>query len=295
MQCNQCQSINGQGRKFCKDCGAKLLQVCSECDFENEIDDKFCGRCGVKLSDLSDGTKPLAKANKGLGQDIRRVTIWFCDIAGFTKLSNSHDAETIHSLLEQFFEGVDGIVHSFGGTIDKHIGDNVMALFGAPVAHENDPERAVCAALSVHDWVKDLSITLSIDIRVHIGIATGRVVAGGSGSAHHQTYTVIGDSVNLASRLEGVAKSEETIISEGIQKEIGSSIKVEDIGLHEIKGFSEPVRAWRVQPETKYNPFNDTTEGIFVGRKEELNKFNKTLNELSTINSGNIDLWLHLL
>lgn len=287
MQCNQCQSINGQGRKFCKDCGAKLLQICPECDFENEIDDKFCGRCGVKLSNLSGGTKPSAKINKELGQDIRRVTIWFCDIAGFTKLSNLHDAETIHSLLEQFFEGVDGIVHSFGGAIDKHIGDNVMALFGAPVAHENDPERAVCAALSVHDWVKDLSITLSIDIRVHIGIATGRVVAGGSGSAHHKTYTVIGDSVNLASRLEGVAKSEETVISEGIQKEIGSSIKVEDIGHHEIKGFSEPVRAWRVQPETIYNPFNDTTEGIFVGREEEIKYFKETLNEINSINTGN--------
>ena len=288
MQCNQCQSINGQGRNFCKDCGAKLLQICSECDSENEIGDKFCGRCGVKLSDLSDGIKPIAKIDKGLGQDIRRVTIWFCDIVGFSKLSNLHDAETIHSLLDQFFEGVDGIVHSFGGTIDKHIGDNVMALFGAPVAHENDPERAVCAALSVHDWVKDLSIMLSIDIRVHIGIATGRVVAGGSGSAHHQTYTVIGDSVNLASRLEAVAKSEETVISEGIQKAIGSSIKVEDIGRHEIKGFSEPVRVWRVQPETKYNPFNDTTEGVFVGREEEIKIFYETLCKIRKINSGNI-------
>ena len=288
MQCNQCQTINGQDRNFCKNCGAKLLQICSECKFRNETDDKFCGRCGAKLSDLSDGAKPLAKIDKGLGQDIRRVSIWFCDIVGYTELSNLHDVETIHSLLEQFFEGVDGIVHSFGGTIDKHIGDNVMALFGAPVAHENDPERAVCAALSVHDWVKDLSITLSIDIRVHIGISTGRVVAGASGSAYHQTYTVIGDSVNLAARLEAVAKAGETIISEGIQKGIGSSIKVEDFGHHKIKGFSEPVRAWRVQSETKYNPFNDTTEGFFVGREEEIKKFNETLSKINTLNSGNI-------
>ena len=260
MQCNQCQSINDRGRKFCGSCGAKLSQICSKCNFSNDNDDKFCGGCGAKLQDLSDDTHASGKINKELGQDIRRVSIWFCDIAGFTTLSNVHDAETIHSLLEQFFEGVDGIVHSFGGTIDKHIGDNVMALFGAPVAHENDPERALCAALSVHDWVKDLSTTLSIDIRVHIGIATGRVVAGGSGSALHQTNTVVGETVNLAARLEGLAKAEETVISDGIKKAIGSSINSEDIGNHKIKGFDKPVKVWRVLPETKYNPLSDTTE-----------------------------------
>ena len=288
MQCNQCQSINDRGRKFCGNCGAKLLQICSNCNFSNDIGDKFCGGCGAKLQDLSDDTHASGKINKKLGQDIRRVSIWFCDIAGFTTLSNVHDAETIHSLLDQFFEGVDGIVHSFGGTIDKHIGDNVMALFGAPVTHENDPERAVCAALSVHDWVKDLSTTLSIEIRVHIGIATGRVVAGGSGSAHHQSYTVIGDSVNLAARLVGLAKSGETVISDGIRKEIGSSINAEDIGNQKIRGFSEPVKVWRVLPETKYNPLNDTTEGIFVGREEEIKTFDETLNKINASASGNV-------
>ena len=193
MQCDQCQSTNEPGRKFCGTCGAELFLVCPACDFNNKTDDLFCGGCGQKLTRSAIDIDRAPEVPKKLEQDIRRVTIWFCDIAGFTTLSNSHDAETIHSLLEQFFEGIDGIVHSFGGTIDKHIGDNVMALFGAPVAHENDPERGVCAALSAHDWVKDLSTTLSIDIRVHIGIATGRVVAGGSGSAHHQAYTVIGD------------------------------------------------------------------------------------------------------
>ncbi len=288
MQCNQCQSTNDRGRKFCGNCGAKLLQVCSKCNFSNGSDDKFCGGCGEKLQDLPDDTHASAEINKELGQDIRRVSIWFCDIVGFTTLSNLHDPETIHSLLEQFFEGVDGIVHSFGGTIDKHIGDNVMALFGAPVVHENDPERAVCAALSVHAWVKDLSTTLSIDIRVHIGIATGRVVAGGSGSAHHQAYTVIGDSVNLAARLEGLAKAEETVISDGIKKGIGSSINTGDFRNQKIKGFSNLVKVWRVLPETKYNPLNDTTEGIFVGREEEIKTFDETLNKINTSTSGSI-------
>ena len=288
MQCDQCQSRNEPGRKFCGTCGAELFLVCPACDFNNKTDDLFCGGCGKKLTRSAIDIDRAPEVPKKLEQDIRRVTIWFCDIAGFTTLSNSHDAETIHSLLEQFFEGIDGIVHSFGGTIDKHIGDNVMALFGAPVAHENDPERGVCAALSAHDWVKDLSTTLSIDIRVHIGIATGRVVAGGSGSAHHQAYTVIGDSVNLASRLEGLAKAGETVISDGIKKAIGSTIKAEDIGSHEIKGFSKPVNVWRVLPETKYNPLNDTTEGIFVGREEEIKIFQEALKKINNSSSGSV-------
>ena len=288
MDCSQCQTVNDQGRKFCGNCGAELRQICGKCSFSNDFDDNFCGGCGAKLQDPPADAKPSTKKRKELNQDIRRVSIWFCDIAGFTKLSSSHDPETIHSLLEQFFEGVDGIVHSFGGTIDKHIGDNVMALFGAPVAHENDPERAVCAALSVHDWVKDLSTTLSIDIRVHIGIATGRVVAGGSGSAHHQAYTVIGDSVNLAARLEGLAKAGETVISDGIKKAIGSTINAEDIGEQIIKGFSKPVKVWRVLAETKYNPLNDTTEGIFVGREKEIKIFHEALSKIPTSSCGEV-------
>ena len=148
MQCDQCQSRNETGRKFCGTCGAELFLVCPACDFNNKTDDLFCGGCGKKLTRSAIDIDRAPEVPKKLEQDIRRVTIWFCDIAGFTTLSNSHDAETIHSLLEQFFEGIDGIVHSFGGTIDKHIGDNVMALFGAPVAHENDPERGVCAAVA---------------------------------------------------------------------------------------------------------------------------------------------------
>ena len=288
MQCDQCQSTNEPGRKFCGTCGAELFLVCPACDFSNKTDDLFCGGCGQKLTRSAIDIDRAPEVPKKLEQDIRRVTIWFCDIAGFTTLSNSHDAETIHSLLEQFFEGVDGIVHSFGGTIDKHMGDNVMALFGAPVAHENDPERAVCAALSVHDWVKDLSTTLSIDIRVHIGIATGRVVAGGSGSAHHQAYTVIGDSVNLAARLEGLAKAEETVISDGIKKAIGSSINAEDIGEQTIKGFAKPVKVWRVVAETKYNPLNDTTEGIFVGREKEIEIFHEALSKINNSSCGEV-------
>lgn len=288
MQCRQCQSANEPGRKFCRNCGAELLLVCSACSFFNKIDDNFCGGCGEKLSLALLATDHQPNLDNALEQDLRRVTIWFCDIAGFTNLANFADAEAIHSMLNQFFEGVDGIVHSFGGTIDKHIGDNVMALFGAPVAHENDPERAVYAALSVHDWVADLSKRLSTDIRVHIGIATGRVVAGGSGSAYHRSYTVVGESVNLASRLEDLATAGETLISDEIRREIGSRINAEDLGFQSMKNYNEPVKVWKVLPETKYNPLSDTIEGIFVGREEEIKSFKEVLDRQGPVANGSV-------
>ena len=282
MQCSNCNTANDPERNFCRSCGAGLKTNCDSCGFTNDVGDSFCGGCGVSLLGHTVPEDPA----QDLEQDLRRVTIWFCDISGFTKLSEDHDPETIHALLNQFYEGVDGIVHSFGGTIDKHIGDNVMALFGAPIAHENDPERAVSAAFSVHDWMKDLSTSMGIEVRTHIGIAAGRVVAGGTGSTHHKSYTVVGDSVNLASRLESLAEAGETIISEEIRRELGDTVPAVAMGTQNIRGLSEPVKTWRVMAETKYNTYESSTEGIFVGRKKELSVFQTTLNALQSNDHG---------
>ena len=127
----------------------------------------------------------------------RQVTALFADISGFTRLSNTMDAEEIHAMLNGFFASVDEVVRRYGGTVDKHIGDAVMAVFGAPVAHTDDPERALRAALDIHQAVD----RLVPPIAVHIGVAAGQVVASTTGSAEHAEYTVTGDSVNLAARL----------------------------------------------------------------------------------------------
>ena len=142
----------------------------------------------------------------------RQVAVLFADISGFTTLAAERDAEEIHQLLNRFFAAVDVVVQSFGGSIDKHIGDAVMAVFGAPVAHTDDPERALRAALALHDAAAELEPPL----RVHVGIAAGQVVASATGSAAHQEYTVTGETVNLASRLTDLARAGETLISASV-------------------------------------------------------------------------------
>ena len=134
----------------------------------------------------------------------RPVTVMFADISGFTTLSGEIGAEATHELLNAYFAAVDGIVERYGGHIDKHIGDNVMAVFGVPVAHTNDTERAVRATCDVHVAMTDLSDNLLRPIEAHIGIASGEVVAIGTGSDLHSEYTVTGDSMNLAARLQDV-------------------------------------------------------------------------------------------
>ena len=136
-----------------------------------------------------------------LGGERRQVTVLFADISGFTRMTSEQDAEEIHRRLNNYFEAVDGAIRRFGGNIDKNIGDAVMAVFGAPIAHSDDPERAIRAALDMHQAAAELDLPISI----HIGIASGQVVAGGTGSATHSEYTVTGESVNLASRLQDQA------------------------------------------------------------------------------------------
>jgi class 3 adenylate cyclase len=133
--------------------------------------------------------------------------VLFADIAGFTTLSNELDAEHVHVLLSVFFEQVDRIISDFGGRIDKHIGDCAMVVFVAPLAHSDDVHRAVAAALAIHGAMDHVSRSMDRKIAAHVGIASGEVVASRTGSSRYTEFTVTGETVNLASRLTGLASS----------------------------------------------------------------------------------------
>ena len=185
-----------------------------------------------------------AIANTG---ERRRVAVLFVDLVGFTRLSNATDPEEVHDLLGTYFEAVDRVVIDHGGHIDKHIGDAVMGVFGAPISHGNDTERAVRAALEVHSALEEITRNLGREFRAHIGIATGEVVASGTGSSDHREYTVTGSSVNLASRLVSVAQPGETLLSDAARREVA---QIADCTLHgevSVKGFDQPIRAWCVR------------------------------------------------
>jgi class 3 adenylate cyclase/tetratricopeptide (TPR) repeat protein len=220
---------------------------------------------------------PSPETKAGLEGERRQVTVLFADIAGYTKISSELGAEKTHALLNRYFGTVDGIVESYGGSVDKHMGDNVMAVFGAPVAHTDDPERAIRAATDIHQAMTGLSDELGRDLKVHIGIASGQVVASGTGSDAHREYTVTGDTVNLASRLDDMAAAGETLISEAVRRAASHMAICSSYGQVSVKGFSRKIEVWAVQ-RLEAAPSSDHLTA-FVGRRMELRQFAALLDE----------------
>lgn len=204
----------------------------------------------------------------------REVAVLFADLEGYTALSKTLEAEDIHTLLERFFDRVDHLVQAHGGHIDKHIGDCVMAVFGAPTSHGNDIERATRAALAIQEAMPVLSQELGRQIRVHIGIAGGEVIASGSGSALHREYTVTGDTVNLASRMTDAAGPGEILVSDSIRRALIDRLECVADGELTIKGVANSVRTWR---PLKFRTAEASKPRPLIGREDELGHFRAAL------------------
>ncbi len=198
------------------------------------------------IAALQTGPAPERPAPAGIAGERRQVTVLFADLVGYTALTSVADAEEVHTLLDAFFDCADRIVAEHGGHIDKHIGDCVMAVFGAPIARGNDAARAVSTALAIRDAMPGLSAAVGRPLGVHIGVAGGQVVASDTGSSAHRAYTITGDTVNLASRLADTAASGEILISPTIHAELGGRLEVEDAGRLVFNGMPSPVQAWRL-------------------------------------------------
>lgn len=238
MRCGGCGAENDAARRFCGSCGAKLPATCAACGFPNDAKARFCGGCGNALDQES--------GRHAEGQR-RQVTVLFADLCGYTGLSARADPELVQTLLDRVFERLDGVIAAFGGSVNQHIGDAVLALFGAPVAHDNDAERAVTAALAMHRAVDGLLDPLGNKVALHIGIASGVVVAAATGSAEHRIYTVTGESVNLASRLTELAKAGETLASEAVRAVLGPRLVASTRGEIVPRGLDRPVAVWLVE------------------------------------------------
>jgi len=280
VRCARCQLENREGRKFCASCGTALPASCDDCGFSNEAGEKYCGGCGRALgADNAVSFDPKRTADPE--GDRPPVTVLFCDLVGYTKLSSVLDPEDVHTLLERFFTLVDTIVDRFGGTIDKHIGDAVMALFGAPQARGNDAERAVRAALEIQASIPALASGLPSELAVHIGVATGEVIASSVGSQHHRGYTVTGEAANVAARLLEKAISGETLVSDAVYQATSHVISYEPLGSLALKGVGHPVEAWRLTGTRSSAP----EAHALVGRRSELGQVRAMLD--ACINSSN--------
>jgi class 3 adenylate cyclase/tetratricopeptide (TPR) repeat protein len=182
----------------------------------------------------------------GPESDRRPVTILFCDLVGYTRLASNLDPEEVHALLERFFSSVDSIVDRFGGVVDKHIGDAVMALFGAPRAHGDDAQRALRAALEIHTAVPKLSADPTAPLAVHVGIAAGEVVASLVGSERHRNYTVTGEAANIAARLLDRAAAGETLVSDAVYRATSDAGVFESLGPVALKGLDRRIEVFRL-------------------------------------------------
>ena len=205
----------------------------------------------------------------------RQVAVLFADLAGYTRLSSELDPEDVQAMLSTFFEATDRIVAEHGGAVDKHIGDCVMAVFGAPMAYGNDATRAARAALAIRDAMPALAKGLGRPIGVHIGIASGEVVASDVGGARHRTYTVTGESVNLASRLTAAAKPGEILVSTATHEAVADRMECAAADDLKVKGFPEPVRTWRLVGPRQANAVAPPRP--FVGREQERRQFSAAL------------------
>ena len=203
---------------------------------------------------------PLAYTPKHLAEKIltsrsalegerKQVTVLFADMAGFTTLAEQLDPEVVHEIIDHCFEGITAEVHRFEGTINQYTGDGVMALFGAPIAHEDSPRRAVHAALGIQRAIQDVAQALQaergLSLQMRIGINTGLVVVGKIGDDLRMDYTAVGDTTNLAARLQQLAQPGTVVISEATHQLVAGFFETHDLGEMPVKGRA-PVRAFEV-------------------------------------------------
>jgi class 3 adenylate cyclase len=302
MKCPKCQFENREGSKFCNECGSKFELTCPECETTNRVGSKFCDECGSKLSlpiekapkDLSLDEK-VAKIQKylpkGLTEKIlsqrdriegerKQVTVMFCDMQGFTPLSELLGIEDAYAVMDQVYEILIHKVHDYEGTVNEMTGDGIMALFGAPVALEEAPQRAIRSSLAIHREMAKFSDQLRQEkkdvppVKMRIGIHTGPVVVGTVGNDLRVEFKAVGDTVNLASRMEGQALPGTTYITEDTFKLTEGLFRFEGLGQRMIKGKQEPVNVYRaIAPSTRRTRFDVSAErGLtpFAGREREL-------------------------
>jgi class 3 adenylate cyclase len=241
MKCPKCQISNPEGANFCVECGGKLEIICPICGIGNALSYKFCNKCGHKLSPPSEAppqdlsfdeklTKIQRYLPKGLTEKIlsqkdriegerKHVTVMFCDMEGFTHLAEKLGPEEAYSIMDQVYEILIHKVHDYEGTVNEMTGDGIMALFGAPIALEDAAQRAIRSAYSIHREIARFSDRLKQEkvniapLKMRIGIHTGPVVVGTLGNDLRVEFKAVGDTVNLASRVEGLAEPGATYVT----------------------------------------------------------------------------------
>ncbi|MGW8270827.1 MAG: adenylate/guanylate cyclase domain-containing protein, partial [Burkholderiales bacterium] len=242
MRCAACDHDNPQSARYCAQCGAQLARTCPACGVSVGAAQRFCSGCGVRLE---------AAVGRASAEDAerRQATVVFSDLSGYTALNEALDPEEVESIMQRVKDAATRVVEAHGGTVNQFVGDEIMALFGIPVARRDDAVRAVRAALALHASINEIATEVAPRIgrtlTMHSGIDTGLVVARRTES-HAGRYTLTGDTVNTAARLLKLAAADEVVISADTTRMVGDAFDTEARAPVEVRGKARPLAAFRV-------------------------------------------------
>src|SRR5438034_1461339 len=296
MKCPRCQQEAPSDAEFCPECGAKLAALCSQCGTANAPIHKFCKKCGQSLTAASgvdpegrrfaspDSYTPKHLAEKiltsksALEGERKLVTVLFADLKGSMELLADRDPEEARKLLDPVLERMMEAVHRYEGTVNQVMGDGIMALFGAPVAHEDHAVRACYAALRMQEMVtryaEEARRTHGVTVQIRVGLNSGEVVVRAIGSDLHMDYTAVGQTTHLAARMEQVASPGSILLTPATLELVEGYVAVEPLGPVPVKGLADAVEVYEV---TGAGPARTRLEAAarrgltrFVGRDAEL-------------------------
>lgn len=294
MKCPQCQYENPERSKFCGGCGQKFDLTCPECGANNPAENKFCNKCGHTLAKLKetssvDYSEPQSYTPKHLADKIlttrssiegerKLVTVFFADVANYTSVSEKLDPEEVHQIMDGVFKILMDEIHKYEGTINQFTGDGVMALFGAPVAHEDHAQRACYAALFIQkamgEYGDKIRKDTGVEFQMRIGLNSGPVIVGAIGDDLRMDYTAVGDTTNLGSRMESKARPGNILVSGNTHRLVRDFFEFESLGKIEVKGKKEPQEAFELikTGEVATRIGASVAKGLtrFVGRKNSM-------------------------
>ena len=300
MQCSRCHADNRAGRKFCAACGQALVLPCPQCAFVNDPDDRFCGGCGQALTAVP-ATSPAVPSPQSytpthlaekilatratLEGERKQVTVLFADLKGSMELLADRDPEDARQLLDPVLERMMAAVHRYEGTVNQIMGDGIMALFGAPLAHEDHAVRACYAALAMQAALRrysdEVRRTQGLAVHFRIGLNAGEVVVRAIGNDLHMDYSAIGQTVHLAARMEQLAMPGSILLTAATLRLVEGLVQVHALGPIPVKGLAEPMEVYELVGASALRQRLQAAvaRGLtpFVGRQHELDALHQAL------------------
>jgi class 3 adenylate cyclase len=299
MRCPHCQAENSDDQRYCGECGARLELTCPECSAANLPTNKFCGRCGAPLavratnvatsapSSYTPGhlAEQILTSRAALEGERKQVTVLFADVKGSLELLADRDPEEARAILDPVLELTMAAVHRYEGTVNQVMGDGIMALFGAPLAHEDHAVRACYAALHLQESVKayaaEVRRTRGVPVQIRVGLNSGEVVVRSVGSDLRMDYSAVGQTTHLAARMEQLATPGSILLTPDVLQLVEGYVRVNPLGPVAVQGLTQPIDVYELTgaAPTRSRMQAAAKRGLtaFVGRDTEMESLHQAL------------------